>query len=404
MREYKYRARTKEGQPLRGLIEAENEESAAGMLIAKKLVPIEINDQAKNGFEIPFLSSKKISMKEKAIFLRQLSTMISAGLPLAQGLASLQEQSNSKRVKDMISQFMADIEGGAQLSEAFKGYEKTFTETDINIVAAGEASGKLDEVLKRIALQTENRNKTLSKVRNAFIYPVFLLFLVVGIMAFIILYVMPQMQELYTSFGDVKMPFLTRMIIAFSNFVGRYFILIAVLIVAIVVTVRVYIKTSSGKYLWDGLKLKVPMVNKFLTMSYMSVFSTTMESLIGAGVPILDALRIVGNSMTNVIFKEKIIKISDKVKAGQLLSTGIKESEIFPTMVPQMVKVGEQTGELDTMFKNLAGYYDEELENMTKTMQSLIEPVMIVVMGGIIGIIIVAVLLPIYNMGGVIKI
>jgi len=383
MREFKYKARTNEGSIIKGTIEAENEKAAASVLIAKKLFPIEFTDPSAGQFEIPFLDQNKISLKEKTVFIRQLSTMISAGLPLSQSLATLKQQAPSPRIMRLLDQLIRDIEGGTQLSTAFKNYEKSFTQTEISIIEAGEASGKLDEVLKRIATQSEDRYKNIKKIKNAFIYPAFLIVVVVGIVTLMMVYVIPQMESMYASFGDAKLPALTKFLIA------------------IISAFRIYLKTDSGRFLWDTFKLKIPVIGSFLQINYVAIFARTMESLVGAGVPILDALKIVGDSMPNKLFKKKISDAAGKVKAGQPLSEPLRKSDIFPPLVPQMVRVGEQTGELDMMLKNLADYYDEEIENQTKSMQSMIEPVMMVVMGGLVGLIIIGIMMPLYNFGSI---
>ncbi len=401
MREFKYKARTNEGSIIKGTIEAENEKAAASVLIAKKLFPIEFTDPSAGQFEIPFLDQNKISLKEKTVFIRQLSTMISAGLPLSQSLATLKQQAPSPRIMRLLDQLIRDIEGGTQLSTAFKNYEKSFTQTEISIIEAGEASGKLDEVLKRIATQSEDRYKNIKKIKNAFIYPAFLIVVVVGIVTLMMVYVIPQMESMYASFGDAKLPALTKFLISASNFVSKYFIFIIILIIAIISAFRIYLKTDSGRFLWDTFKLKIPVIGSFLQINYVAIFARTMESLVGAGVPILDALKIVGDSMPNKLFKKKISDAAGKVKAGQPLSEPLRKSDIFPPLVPQMVRVGEQTGELDMMLKNLADYYDEEIENQTKSMQSMIEPVMMVVMGGLVGLIIIGIMMPLYNFGSI---
>lgn len=402
MKEFNYKARGKDGAPIQGLIEAESEQAASSLLISKSIFPVDIKEASKSSL-VGFSIGNKVTRKDKVFFIRQLATMTGAGLPISQALATLQEQTSRKNVKKMIEQMTRDIEAGGSMSQAFGGFPDIFNKTDISIISAGEASGKIDEVLLHMADQTEKNYKTIKKIKTVFIYPAFLTLVVIGIVTGLIIFVLPQMETLYQSFGS-NLPLPTRILIAISHFLSRYFLLVMLVAMAMFIGIRIYTRTNeTGKYIWHRIKISIPLVGKFVSLSYLSIFTRTMSSLIASGVPILDALQIVSEAMPNVIYSASIMQIRDKVKQGRDLSSSLKEDNLFPIMVSQMIAVGESTGELDAMLKNMAEYYDDELDNMTKSLQSLMEPIMIVIMGAIVGTIIVCILLPVYSIQNFVK-
>lgn len=402
MKEFNYKARGKDGAPTQGLIEAESEQAASSLLISKGIFPIDIKEASKNSLAgISFGS--KISRKDKVFFIRQLATMTGAGLPISQALSTLQEQTSRKNVKNMIEQMTRDIEAGGSMSQAFSAFPETFNKTDISIISAGEASGKVEEVLLHMADQTEKNYKTIKKIRTVFIYPAFLTVVVVGVVAGLITFVLPQMEDLYKGF-DSALPLPTKILIGTSHFLSRYFLLVVLVAVALFIVIRMYTRTNeTGKYIWHRIKISIPLVGKFVALSYLSIFTRTLASLIASGVPILDALQIVSEAMPNVIYSDAIVRVKNDVKQGKNLSASLKKEEIFPIMVSQMIAVGESTGELDKMLQNMAEYYDDELDNMTKSLQSLLEPIMIVIMGAIVGTIIICILLPVYSLQNFVK-
>ncbi len=396
MKEFTYKARNKDGTATQGIVEAETEVAASNLLISKNIFPVDIKEGTKTSFEIPFL--KKVSRKDKVFFLRQLATMTGAGLPIAQALSTLLAQTSKKNVKKMIEQMSRDIEAGGTLSAAFAAFPDVFNKTDTNMIASGEASGKVDEVLLHMANQTEKSYQTLKKIRTVFIYPAFLAVVVSGVVGILITFVLPQMKNLYSGFG-ANLPLPTRILIGTSDFLAKYFILVVILVIAIYISLRIYIKTNeTGKYFWHRLKTSIPIISSFIRLSYLSIITRTLASLVASGVPILDSLDIVSEAMQNVIYRDSLKTVRDKVKQGKSLSAAFKEDEVFPILVSQMMGVGEQTGELDNMLSNMAEYYDNELDSMTKNLQSLLEPVMIVIMGGIVGTIIICILLPVYSL------
>jgi len=396
MFEYTYSAKNKEGQIIRGEVEAENELSAARVLSSKSLIPIDISEKKKSGFSF----FHHVSTKNKALFARQLATMINAGLPISQALDILKKQATNKVFENMLEQVARDIEGGTQLSVSLSKFQNIFQKTDLSLIASGEASGTLDKVLLRLADHLENENRINKKIRSAFAYPAFIIVVVVGVMALMIVYVMPQMESLYKSF-NADLPFLTRMMIGLSHILIKFFIPLVIFLVAGVVFLRQYIQKPTGRKIWDTIKLKLPLFGDFLRKVYISRFARTLSGLVASGVPLLDSLKIVSDAVGNVVFEKIIRDAAERVKSGVPLSTPLKESSEFPIIVSQMIKVGEQTGELDSMLTNLANYFEEEVEEIVKSFSSLIEPVIIVVMALIVGTLLVAIMMPIYSLGKV---
>lgn len=396
MQLYNYIAKDKDGEVQRGDVEAENEGAAAKVLISRNLVPITIFKEAEEGFTL----FKHISLKDKVLIARQLATMINAGLPIAQSLKTLEEQVSNKNLKKILEQVASDVEGGSQLSTAFSHFPEIFTPLDITLISSGETSGTLDKALLRLAEQLEKEQSLIRKVRGALIYPAFIVVVVIAVMILMILYVMPQMEGLYSSF-NAQLPLLTRIMISISHFLSTFMPIVILLLIALTIYVRYAIKKPAGRKIWDELKLKIYGLNILLTKMYMVRFARTLSGLVASGVPLLDALSIVSRAVGNVVYEEAIKDAAEKVKSGIALSEPLKESPLFPPVVSQMIAVGEQTGELDSMLTNLANYFEEEVDVLVKNLSNLIEPIIIVVLGLVIGVLLIAIMMPIYGLGNV---
>lgn len=400
MQVYIYTARSKPGELIRGEIEAENESAAAKVLIGKDLFPIVVYEKKERG-----LSSlnplNRITQKDKVFFARQFSTLINAGLPVAQSLETLVEQTTKTALRKVIDQIFRDIESGASLSQAFSRYKEVFSRTEVALIASGEASGTLDKTLTRLSNQLEKDFALRRKIRSAFTYPTIVIIVVILVVAIMIMFVVPKLEGLYSEF-KAELPFLTRVMIGLSRFMIDYWWLVIIMIVATVVAFKNYINTPSGRRSWDGFKLKVPLLKILMQKIYLARFSRTMGTLIGSGVSVLDSLGIVANTVGNVIYYEAILKAGEQVKRGTALSQPIKENPVFPALVSQMVRVGEQTGELETILTNLANFYEEEVDNIVKNLSSILEPIIIVFTGAIVGTILFAIMLPIYTLSRVI--
>ncbi len=391
---FSYKAKNSDGEFVKGQIEAQNESAAAKVLSGKKLYPIEISMQQEAGLTI----FNRVSMKEKLLFTRQLSATLSAGLPITQALETIAEQTRAKALQQIIAKIVGDVEGGMSLSSSFSRFPQVFTRIDIALVESGEASGTLDKVLIRLADSIEKDYKMLKKVRSALAYPLFILGVVAIVVTLMTVYVMPQMEKLYKDFNS-DLPAITRSLLATSHFLANYGVFVIFAIVMAAVFLRFYLTTKPGRYIWDNVRLKLPILAPFLRSLYAARFSRTMAGLVGSGVSLLDSLNITASAVGNVVVAEAIYEAAKEVKGGKPLSKPLRDSGVFSPIVPQMVSVGEQTGEMDAMFSNLADYFDDEVDNFIRSITSILEPFIIVIMGSIVAVILVAVMMPVYNIG-----
>jgi type IV pilus assembly protein PilC len=391
---YNYTAKEANGELQKGEIEAENDSTAAKILMSRGLTPISISLGGKG--DLDFFN--KASLKDKVIIARQLSTMISAGLPISQSLKTLEEQTSKKNIKSMLEQISAMVEGGSRLSDAFARFPKLFTGLDIAIISAGEESGNLDKSLKRLADQLEKEQSLLRKVQGALVYPIVLVVVAVFFLIAMSIYVMPQMETLYTSFGKA-LPFATQIMLGLSHFLTKYWYLALGFVLAATIGWVFFIRTTPGRSFWDGVKIEIPGVKTLMIKLYVARITRTLSGLISSGVPVQDALRITSLAVGNVHYESSLLEITESVKGGGLLSEALKDNRLYPVVMAQMIAVGEKTGEIDGMLSNLADYFDEEVDNAVKNITELIMPFSIIVLGLLIGAVLVSTLLPIYSFG-----
>lgn len=397
MKVFTYTGKDKNGEVIHGEIEAENEMAAGRILTSRDITPIHITADTEAKFSI----FNRISLKEKVIIIRQLATMINAGLPIAQALKTLEMQTQKAAVKKVLASAVSDIEGGAQLSVAFARFPEVFSQLDLTLIASGETSGSLDKALLRMADQLEKQQSLLRKVRGALVYPSFILVVVIAVIIVMIVYVMPQMDSLYQSFG-AKLPLLTRVFISMGKGMALYGPFILLFFLGLGIYIWFALKRPVGRRLGDKLKLHIYGINILLTKLYMARFSRTLSGLVASGVPLLDSLQIVSKAIGNTVYQDIIQESAEKVKAGVPLSDTLKENQLIPPVVPQMISVGEKTGELDGMLNNLADYYEDEVDVAVKAISNLIEPIIIVVLGGTVAVIMGAIMLPIYQIGRIV--
>ena len=398
MQEYKYKAKTKDGELLSGIVEAESESAAAKVLTTKGLFPISFNTKEKTSFTF----FNRVPTKEKVVFIRQLATTIGAGLPISQALRTIQKQITNTSLKSIIDSVVRDVEGGTPLSAALSVFADTFNQIDITLIAAGETSGTLDKVLLRLADTVEGDYKIKQKIRGAMVYPAFVMVVVIGMVVGMAYFVMPQMEGLFNSF-HAQLPLITRIVMGASKGITNYGIFILIGLIVLGFILRFYVRTPDGRYLWDRLKLNIPILKDFLKKIYASRFSRTLSGLVSSGVSLVEALNIVSKAIGNKLYEDALKNAAEKVKTGVALSSPIEKSGLFDPIVSQMIHVGEETGEMDNMLTNLANYYDDEVDTFVKSMTSVLEPILIVIMGGFVAVILIAVMLPIYSIGSVIK-
>ncbi|MBI4034736.1 type II secretion system F family protein [Candidatus Saccharibacteria bacterium] len=398
MQAYIYKARDlKTGRQVGGEIDAENEPVAAKLLNERGLSPLEIKLKTGGGWQT---WRNRIPGKQKVIFSRQLATLVGAGLPLVQSLTSVRDQSTSKPLKEVIDDVINDVEAGSALSAALAKHPKVFNNIYISLVAAGETSGTLDESLERLASQQEKDAQILSKVRGALIYPSIVLMVLVGVVIFMLTTVLPSVQGLYADLPGAQLPLITRLLLSISNALTNYWWLFILLLGGgIWFSIR-YLRTLPGRQMMDHLKLRIPGIKQLYKKLYMARFARIAATLVSAGVPILKMLSTTAESVGNIHVKVSIDRAAEQVKGGNALSESLVNDPNFTPLVPSMIRIGEQSGSLDTMLSRLADYYESEVDTQIKSISTVVEPVLMVAVGVIAMIVVAAVLLPIYNLAG----
>ena len=383
------------GRKLSAALQAEDEHGAVTALKVQGLTPVKIElRKQKSGL----FGSRGVRTKERVLFTRQLSTMVNAGLPITQSLRSVSGQS-SARLQEVTEKIIHDVESGTSLAKALKKYPKVFDGVYVNLVAAGEASGTLGEALERLADQQEKDAETASKIKGAMYYPAIVLLVINAVIIFMLTTVLPQVEQLYVDLGE-DLPFITNILLSISNLILRFWYLAILGVIAVVFLFRAYLKTDGGKSVIDTIKPNMPLFGKLFRKVYMARFARTAQTLMAAGVPMLDMMDITASAINNVHLEKSIYRASEKVKGGMALSESITPEPLFLSLVPQMVKIGEDSGQIDTMLGRAAGYYEKEVDNQVKTISTTIEPVLMIVLGLVALVMVAAILLPIYGLVG----
>ncbi len=397
MRKFNYKAKDKQGKTVKGVVEAAGEKQAAKVLRDKGLVPISLSFSKRDIFKV--ISERyfqRIGLAELATFTRQLSTMVTAGLTVADALRILKEQSSPK-FGHVIDDVLRSVEGGATLAESLENHPRVFGEVYIALVRSGEAAGVLDEVLSRLAENLEKEREFRNKVKGAMIYPVVIIVGMVAVGGIMMVFVIPKLLGLYQEF-EAELPMATKILITISNLATRFWWITLLIIVVAVFSLRNFQKTPVGKKKIDRLKIQLPVVGGLIKMSIMAEMTRTLGLLVGTGISIIDALTIVSRAVGNSVYEEELQVAADRVEKGLPLGGTLAEYEDFPPVVPHMVSVGEETGKLDEVLTKLSQYFESESEQMVKGLTTLIEPLIMVVLGLGVGFLIIAVILPIYNL------
>lgn len=401
MKKFTYEARDKAtGNIVKSLVQAESESEAAKALTAQGYMPLSIKEEVEGGWLARF--TNRISSKDKIIFSRQLATLIGAGLPLTQSLHTVFEQTANKKMQEIVQEIIADIEGGKTLSSAFGKHPEVFNKIFIALVTAGEASGTLDDALKRIADQQEKDAAMVSKIRGAMVYPGIVLAVMVAVGVFMMVTIVPQVAKLYS---DMKktLPVLTSILIGISNFVINFWWLTLILLALAIFFARQYVRTEAGSRLLDNLKLNMPPFKGMFRRLYMARFTRMGQTLLVTGVPMLDMLAIAAEGVNNAVVAEEITRAAGKVQSGKALSAALQTEDYILPMVPQMIKIGEQSGRIDEMMGKTAQAYEDELDEEIQAISTMIEPIMMVILAIFAGVLIGAVLFPIYSLVGSVR-
>lgn len=399
---FKYTARNSAtGKKVTGQIQAENQSAAGKILVSQGLSPLEIVTPEQTLFGGLFGKfGKKIKAKDKIIFSRQLSTLIGAGLPLLQSLRTVLEQTKGNGMREVIVQIIAAVEGGSSLSNALEKHPAVFDQVFRGLIAAGEASGTLDQSLERLAFQQEKDAEIMSKVRGAMVYPIIVVIVMVLVVGFMLIAVLPQVKVLYDGFPGARLPGLTLALLALSDFVQNFWWLVGGLVVGLAIGLKQWSRTVSGKNFFDKVKMKVPPFGPLFMKLYMARFSRTGATLFASGVPMIQMLEITARAVNNIYIEQSVKGAIEKIKGGKALSDAIENDPNFLYLVPNMLRIGEQSGQIEQMMSRTAEYYEKEVDNQIKTISTIIEPVMIVTLGAIAILIVGAVLIPIYGLAG----
>ena len=407
MPNFLYTATNAQGKTVTGSLEANDRSGAIASLKKQNLNPINIKEGSdkKSLASFNLLGGSRIKNDDLVMFTRQLSAMVSAGVPLLRALSSQHDHTDSPALKKVLAGAIKDVEGGSQLADALSKYPNAFNDVYINMVRAGEAAGILDDILKRLAMQQEKNASMRKKIKSAMTYPTVLIVITIAAFFGLMVFVIPQIGSIVRGLGgpDAKLPAITEFMLGLSAFIIQYGIFIIAVFGAGIYFFRRYIKTPAGKLWLHTIILKIPKINDIITKIAVARFARTFSALMGSGVAVLESLRVTARAVGNKVYENALNDAAEEVKNGRNLSSIIEKNPLFPPIVAQMLSVGEETGQTDTVLVKVADYYEEEVDVAIDGISSIIEPVMIVIMGGMVGLIAASVMLPISNMANQIK-
>ncbi|GBE58003.1 type II secretion system protein F [bacterium BMS3Abin01] len=400
MSTYVYKVRDIRGIPSKGELEADDRSSVAADLRGKGYTILDIREKS-GGFDIrkQLLESKRIKSKDITIFSRQFATMINSGLAMLRALSILEDQTPNKKLKAIIGKTRADVEAGAALSEAMEKHPAVFNRLYVSMVKAGETGGILDDTLNRIATQLESEDSLKRMIRSAMVYPLLIAVFALLVMMAMMLFIIPVFSRMYADL-DSQLPLLTRIMVNISDTMRTIWgvFIMAAIIGAIYGVIRLK-RTPRGTAAWDKAKLHIPMgIGDIVRKVIMARFSRTLSTLVSSGVPILQAIEITGDTAGNTVVADAMEEVKESIKEGRPMSEPLAKTSVFPTMVTQMIAVGEETGAVDTMLNKIADFYEDEVNASVKALTSILEPIMMMGVGGLVGIIVISLYLPIFNL------
>lgn len=397
MPSFEWKGKARGGQDKAGVLVADSKAAAEAILRRQQIVTSIVKEKGKE-IAVPKLGGK-VPSKNIAIFTRQFSVMIDAGLPLVQCLEILANQQDHKGFQRVLTQVRQDVETGSNLADAMRRHPRTFNDLFTNMIAAGEAGGILDTILQRLAVYIEKSVKLNAQVKSAMIYPVAVIGIAIIVIIVILWKVIPVFASLFASLG-AELPMPTKIVIAMSDFIAAYWWIIAILITAFVIFMRRYYKTYKGRRVLDGLLLKTPILGMLLRKIAVARFCRTLATLTASGVPILDGLEITAKTSGNAVLEDAIMSVKKQVEEGKTISEPLADTGVFPSMVVQMIAVGEQTGALDSMLSKIADFYEDEVDTAVAGLMKLLEPVLIAFLGLSIGFIVIAMYMPMFALIG----
>jgi len=393
---YSYTAKNVYGKGISGNVDARTKEIAVNLLKSQGFTVVDIHEKKGSIFS-QMLDFRGVPKGEVVTFTRQLSTMISAGLPIARALEVLGSQSLNKGFRKMVTEILRAVEGGVSLSLALSKYPRAFDDTYVSLVRAGESSGKLDIILKRLADNMEAERDLDSKFKAAMIYPVIVLFAMVAVFVILMVFVIPKLADMYKSMS-IELPTITKVMIAVSDFMVKYIFIIAIVAGGIILFIRSYLRSKEGKVLLSEIAIRAPVFGRITLQKDYARFSRTLSLLISSAVPIVESLNIVSTVMTSQSLKNAVLDASDQVEKGQSLSNFFKSTTKFPPLLGQMAGVGEETGRMDEVLERVAVYYEGEVDNLVKSLSAALEPLILVALGIMVGFMILSIITPIYKL------
>lgn len=399
MATYVYTARRERGAPFTGEMVADTKAAAVGELRRRGFTVLRLEEKRTSlDLRAWMENSQRIKVRDKAVFARQLATMINSGLPVLRSLYVLQEQTENKRFKKIIGLIRQDVEAGMPLSDAMQKHPAAFDRLYVSMVRAGEASGSLDRTLLRLATQLEKEDSLRRSIKSAMAYPVLIACFAILVMLGMLVFIIPIFAEMYADLGG-ELPALTRVMVGVSNLLKDWWFVVFPALVLVVWVLARLKRTEQGRRAWDRLKLKLPMkLGTIIQKVALARFSRTLATLVGSGVPILQAIEITGETSGNSVIEDSMLDVKESVRSGESVSKPLMRVSVFPAMVTHMISVGEETGALDAMLNKVADFYEDEVDAAVKSLTSVIEPIMILFVGGLVGLIVISMYLPIFSM------
>jgi len=393
-----YRGTTPEGKVIEGEIQAESQAEVIATLRKRNVIPVVIELKKKKPlFSLEALTLGKVSASEMAMFTKQFGTMLEAGLPLLEALNTQYRQTRNRLLKNAIREIARDVEGGYTLAESMRKHKKVFSELYVNMVEAGEKGGALGEILARLAEYLEKMADIQRKIKGAMIYPIIVICVMIVAVAALLIFVIPTFADLYAGFG-AQLPGLTRIIIGISNFVKGNILLILGITIGIVALLLGWYKTQSGKEVLDRIILRIPIIGPLVHKNALARFSRTLSTLLNSGVDLMEAMEITARTTGNRVVQHGIMRARNSIREGSTISKPLEQSRIFPPLVVQMVAIGEQSGNLDEMLSKVADFYDKEVDAAVEALTTALEPLIMVLLGGIVGTMVIAMYLPIFKL------
>ncbi|MFH1620801.1 MAG: type II secretion system F family protein [Patescibacteria group bacterium] len=397
----RYRAKTSDGHIQAGIIEAENTKVAQEALIERNMEVISLEPYKENVGSFDVMSIfNRISTRDLVVVSRTLSVMVSASVPLTEALRNISRQTENPKLRKLLTGVAEEVEGGGRLSDALERYPKVFSGFFVNMIRSGETSGQLSEVLEYLADQQEKDFDLAAKLKGAMIYPSFILSAMFVVGFIMMSFVVPKLVAVLKE-ANVELPITTRMLIATSNFFESFWWLVLIIIVALIIGIRVFVKTPEGKFFWDSIVLRIPVFGKLFQRVYVVRFSRSLATLIKGGVDMVSALEIVADVMENEVWRRLVYDTIREVNDGNPLTTAFEHNPIVPTMMVQMLAVGESTGQTHNVLLRLSSFFSREIDNLVANLVAMIEPIILIVLGLGVGVMVSAILLPLYNMSSV---